>query len=157
MLTYAAQMTGTEQAKYVALLLGTGLHMCPHTAICVLILVCTCVLILLRRKCVTLLLGTGLYMCPLTAVCVLILLYMCPHTAIYVSSYCYICVLILPYMCRHTDQAKYVASLVGTGPSPPPPLGRLQVLFFCRYRSFFFVIHCKYTPCCALIGFRPAG
>jgi hypothetical protein len=51
---------------------------------------------------------------------VLILLYMCPHTAIYVSSYCYICVLaamaeaaklqagggksvlILLYMCPHT-------------------------------------------------------
>jgi len=27
--------------------------------------------------------------------CVLILVYMCPHTTIYVSSYCYICVLIL--------------------------------------------------------------
>jgi hypothetical protein len=27
---------------------------------------------------------------------------MCPHTAIYVSSYCYICVLILRYMCPHT-------------------------------------------------------
>ena len=25
-----------------------------------------------------------------------------PHTAIYVSSYCYICVLILLYMCPHT-------------------------------------------------------
>ena len=30
--------------------------------------------------------------------CVLILLYMCPHTAIYLSSYCYKCVLILLYM-----------------------------------------------------------
>ena len=30
---------------------------------------------------------------------VLILIYMCPHTAIYVYSYCYICVLILLYMC----------------------------------------------------------
>jgi hypothetical protein len=48
-----------------------------------------------------------------TAICVLILLYMCPHTAmhlfsycsmcpltvIYVSSYCCLCVLILLYMC----------------------------------------------------------
>ncbi len=41
-------------------------------------------------------------------ICVLILLYMCPHTAIYVSSYCYICVLILLYMCPHT--AIYVSS-----------------------------------------------
>ena len=31
-------------------------------------------------------------------VCVLILLFVCPHTAIYVSSYCYMCVLILLYM-----------------------------------------------------------
>ena len=27
---------------------------------------------------------------------------MCPHTAIYVSSFYYICVLILQYMCPHT-------------------------------------------------------
>jgi hypothetical protein len=55
-------------------------------------------------------------MCPHTARyvssycyrCVLILLYMCPHTAIYVSSYCYICVLILLYLCPHT--AIYVSS-----------------------------------------------
>jgi hypothetical protein len=114
MLAYAAQMTGTEQAKYVALLLGTGLHMCPHTAIYVSSYCYVCVLILLCRKCVALLLGTGLYMCPLTAVCDLILLYMCPHTAIYVSSYCYIRVLVLPYMCRHSDQAKYGTLLVGT-------------------------------------------
>jgi hypothetical protein len=33
---------------------------------------------------------------------------MCPHTAIYVSSYCYVCVLILLYMCPHT--AIYVSS-----------------------------------------------
>jgi hypothetical protein len=33
-------------------------------------------------------------------VCVLILLYMCPHTAIYVSSCCYRCVLMLLYMCQ---------------------------------------------------------
>ena len=48
-----------------------------------------------------------LYMCPHTAIrvsaycyiCVCILLYVCPHTAVYVSAYCYICVLILLYMC----------------------------------------------------------
>ena len=33
-----------------------------------------------------------------TTICVLILLYMCPHTAIYVSSYYYICVLILLHL-----------------------------------------------------------
>ncbi len=41
--------------------------------------------------------------------CVLILLYMCPHTAMYVSSYYYVCVVILLYMsllvyfCPHTN------------------------------------------------------
>ena len=35
-------------------------------------------------------------------VCVLILLYMCPHTAIFVSSYCCICFLILLCMCPHS-------------------------------------------------------
>jgi hypothetical protein len=35
-------------------------------------------------------------------ICVLILLYMCPHIAVYVSSYCCICVLMLLYMCPHT-------------------------------------------------------
>ncbi len=57
-----------------------------------------------------------LYMCPHTAIyvsaccyiCVLILLYMCPHTAMYVSAYCYIFVLILLCMCPHT--ATYVSS-----------------------------------------------
>ncbi len=57
-----------------------------------------------------------LYMCPHTAIyvssycyiCVLILLYMCPHTALYVSSCCSICVLLLLYMCPHT--AIYVSS-----------------------------------------------
>ncbi len=34
--------------------------------------------------------------------------YVCPHTAMYVSSYCYICVLILLYMCPHT--AVYMSS-----------------------------------------------
>jgi hypothetical protein len=47
-------------------------------------------------------------MCPHTAVCVLILLYSCPHTAVFVSSYCCICFLILLYMCSHP--AIYVSS-----------------------------------------------
>ncbi len=37
----------------------------------------------------------------------------CPHTAIYVSSYCYICVLILLYMCPHTSV--YVSSYYSYG------------------------------------------
>jgi hypothetical protein len=58
-----------------------------------------------------------LYMCSHTAIYVSLSCYMClhtgmyvssycyvmcPHTAMYVSSYCYICVLILLYMCPHT-------------------------------------------------------
>ena len=38
---------------------------------------------------------SSLYMCTLTTLCVLVLLYVFPHPAICVSSYCYICVLIL--------------------------------------------------------------
>ncbi len=49
-----------------------------------------------------------LLMCPHTAACVRILRDMCPpHTAAYVSSYCY-SVLILVHMCPHT--ARYVSS-----------------------------------------------
>jgi hypothetical protein len=33
---------------------------------------------------------------------VLILLYVCLHTAVFVSSCCYMCVLILLYVCLHT-------------------------------------------------------
>jgi hypothetical protein len=40
--------------------------------------------------------------------CVLLLLYVCPHTAVCVSSYCYACVLILLCMCPHA--AMYVSS-----------------------------------------------
>jgi hypothetical protein len=40
--------------------------------------------------------------------CVLILLYMCPHTATCVSSFCDICVLILLHVCPHT--AIYVSA-----------------------------------------------
>jgi hypothetical protein len=29
-------------------------------------------------------------------------LHVCPHTAMYVSSYCYMCVLILLYICSHS-------------------------------------------------------
>ena len=43
-----------------------------------------------------------------SSICPLILLYMCPHTPLYVPSYCRICFLILLYMCPHT--AVYVPS-----------------------------------------------
>ncbi len=54
-----------------------------------------------------------LYVSSYCCRCVLILLYMCPHTAIHVSSYCYMCpycytcILILLCMCPHT--AVYVS------------------------------------------------
>jgi hypothetical protein len=44
-----------------------------------------------------------IYLClPHTAIYVSSYCYMCPHTAIYVASYCYICGLILLYMCPRT-------------------------------------------------------
>jgi hypothetical protein len=42
--------------------------------------------------------------------------YVCPHTAVYVSSYCYMCVLILLYMSAHT--AVYVSSSFYMCPHP---------------------------------------
>jgi hypothetical protein len=50
---------------------------------------------------------TAIYVSSYCFICVVILLYMCPHTAIHMSSYCYKCVLILLYMCPHT--ATYVS------------------------------------------------
>jgi hypothetical protein len=89
-----------------------------------------------------------LYMCPRTAmyvssycyICVLILLYMCPHTAIYVSSYCYICVLILLYMCPHTTMyvsSYYMCVLVFTICSMVPEriVGERAVFFGKEYKS----------------------
>jgi hypothetical protein len=83
------------------------LCMCPHTTICVLILLyvssyCCYICVL------------NYYMCPHTAaIYVSSYYYMCPHTAaIYVSSYYYInltmCALILLYICP--DNTIYVSS-----------------------------------------------
>ncbi len=71
-----------------------------------------------------------LYVCPHTAmyvssychVCVLIMLYMCPHTAMCVSSYCCVCVLIMLYVCPH--HAIYVPSYCYTTV--------LTLLYMCR-------------------------
>jgi hypothetical protein len=86
-------------------------YMCPHT---------TCVLILLYTSLHTVVYESNakfwsphlilLYMCPHTTICVssycymcvLILLYVCPHTAVCVSSYCCVCVLLLLCMRPHT-------------------------------------------------------
>ncbi len=57
------------------------------------------------------------YMCPHTAICVLILLLMCPHAAIYVSSYCNMCPH-TAYMCPHT--ATYVSSYYFSQRRSPP-------------------------------------
>ena len=45
---------------------------------------------------------TAIYVSSYRYICVLILLCVCPDTAICVSSYCYVYVLILLYMCPHT-------------------------------------------------------
>ena len=75
--------------------------MCPHTTICVLILLYMCphstifVLILLRMcPHTTIRVLILLYMCPHSTICALILQHMCPHNTI--------CVLILLYICPHT-------------------------------------------------------
>ena len=39
-------------------------------------------------------------------------LYMCPHAAVYVSSYCYIRVLILLYGCRNVSSYCYICVLI---------------------------------------------
>jgi hypothetical protein len=43
--------------------------------------------------------------------CVLI----CPHTTIFVSSYCYICVLVLLYMCLHITMCPHTFMYVSSG------------------------------------------
>jgi hypothetical protein len=73
---------------------------------------------------------TAIYMSSYSYICVLIQLYMCPHTAIHVSSYSNICVLIHVHMCPHT--AIYVCALIASScawkhppthlPTPPHPL-----------------------------------
>ncbi len=71
---------------------------------------------------------------PRSNICVFVLLYMCPHTAVYVSSYCYMCALILLYMCPHT--AMYV--------SPYCCMCVLVLLFVYRYM-------CPYSRISALV------
>ncbi len=54
---------------------------------------------------------TVMYVSSYCYICVLILLCMCRHTVMYVSSYCYTCVLVLLYMCPHTVMYVYVSVL----------------------------------------------
>ena len=87
--------------------------MCPHTTIYVSAYYCARILLYMRSHSAVYLASAYSYICALILlctsaycyICVLILLYMCPHTAIFVSSRCYIgvlillCVRILLYIC----------------------------------------------------------
>ena len=96
--------------------------MCPHTAVCVHVLLYVCPHILYVSAYCYICVHVLLYVCALnssffvnsvrlyryltvacsaTAICVRILLYMCLHTAIYVSTYYFIRVLIILYVCPH--------------------------------------------------------
>jgi hypothetical protein len=62
---------------HTAIYVSSFCYMCPHTAVCVLIL---------------LYVSSYCYMCPHTAIYVSSYCYMCPHTALFLaSSYWYIC------------------------------------------------------------------
>jgi hypothetical protein len=74
-------------------------------------------------------------MCPHTVIYVSSYCHsMCPHTATYVSSYCHICVLILPYMCPHT--AAYVSSYCH---------------IYCHICVLILLHMCPHTAICVLI------
>jgi hypothetical protein len=63
-------------------------YVCPHTDVCVLILLYVCA-------------HTTIYVCSYCCICVLILLYVCPHPSIYVSSSFYRTTLRVPMIHRH--------------------------------------------------------
>ena len=70
--------------------------------------------------------------------------YMCPHTATYVSSYCYICVFILLYMCSQTTM--YVSSNYYIGVLVLPYVSSYY------YICFRTLLHkCPDTTICVLI------
>ena len=72
------------------------LYMCPHAAVCVSSCCNMCVLMLL-------------YVCPLDAIYVSSRCCMCPHTATYVSSCCYIC----PHTVIYASACCYLQALYG--------------------------------------------
>jgi hypothetical protein len=72
--------------------------------ICVLILLYMCPHAATNATATRLSTTSGIYICS-------IYVYMCPHTSIYVSSYCYKCVLILVYMCPQTTMYECVLML----------------------------------------------
>jgi hypothetical protein len=83
----ASQYGVSDDSQYDPQVLYMSQYMCPHTTVCVRIL---------------------LYVCPHTTIYVSSCYYVCPHATLcalillHVSSYPYICVLILLNMCPHT-------------------------------------------------------
>ena len=99
------------------------------------------------------------FMCPHTAIhvsshsyiCVLMLLCTCPHTAIYVSSsYCYIHVLTLLCMCPHTpiyvSSYFYTRVLPGASLVPTPLYSYFVMLYsYCTRTLPALYPHCTHT------------
>jgi hypothetical protein len=76
--------------------------MCPHTTVCVLILLYICPpYYSLSTEFLGFIMQTT-FKLNYFNVRILVLLYMCPHTAIHVSLYCHVRVLIQLYICPHT-------------------------------------------------------
>ena len=78
-------------------------------------------------------------------VCFYILLYMCPHTAMYVSSYGYIYVRILLYMCLHTAIYLYMCPHTAIYVSSYCYLCVLILLFIFYVSSYCYM--CDHTSC----------
>ena len=74
---------------------------------------------------------------------VLILLYLCPHTAIYVSSYCYMCVFILPYTPIQTTICVSYA-ICGRCSMLTRQSGRVDALFMCPHTTLLYS-RCPHT------------
>jgi hypothetical protein len=76
-----------------------------------------------------------------------ILLYMCPHTTIYVSSYCYICVLILLYghtyssirthMCKCGNILLHICVLILLYMCPHTTICVLIQLYLCPHTTIY--------------------
>ena len=92
-------------------------------------------------------------------IAIYILLYMCPHTAIYVSAYCYICVLILLYMCPHT--AICVLILLYMCPHTPIYVSGGWLLHetnaYCYICVLILLYMCPHTAICVLILLYVSG
>ena len=79
--------------SYATVHVSSYYYVCPHTAMCPHTAISVSLYYLVHLPsyyCISVLI-------LVVYTCVLILLYLCPHSPIYVSSYCYSCVLILLY------------------------------------------------------------